>query len=1031
MSLRELASGAGADGQRVPAIDIVAVHGLNPFNNERHAFNTWQKPHHDTGHLWLQDAFPKVQPNARIYLYEYNSSPVFGASKDTFVREANQLLDEIYGARWQIGRDNPIIFIGHSLGGLLIKQALVNAWANEKYRGIQSSTRGLMFFGTPHAGPGSNPEVRLGMVCAKVARSLPGIQSTKLLETLERGSLFSDFLREAFRHQLEAYQIVSCYEGVGDIVPFDSAVMNLPGDRETQLRINADHRNMCRFDLSVPADLDNYRKVERNLQMLCVDALIRVSKEDEEQEESLQLHQGGIDLGNSLLESVQISQNNISMPVTINIGKVPDLAWTVYRSCIQSPSSPEFARVAADVSYLHSALRMTHEMVEGDTFSKDYRSQIREISGSCFEALQDLQCAIDDFKALPSHSQNSWSRMGFESRKFANIEERLKSTTSMVTELNQALSSGSMNQLVMELNHLVEEIEAGEIARSVVSSHVSSLSESILMRDEDSWVQLRKELENSGLSLSILAEQREFICKWLMNAIESGRLPPENQSFEFDTTTHESAESTSAAQAISTTEATNRITTKIDDMNLSLMRRFRFAVFGGRRSLLAAVQERDLARAMELLTLKIPIDAEDKSGKSALDIAVLNGDIEMIKLLLDNGMTRKDWRRMKYIQQATKLAASKHNWGAIEALLARGAQYQLSIEQISAALRETTVQVVRKLMESNEDGRNNQLLLDAAYYGDLEAFQFLLNSGADIHVKLPPSLFYVRYHATGGLSALHLAAANCNTVLMRFILENGCDIEDRDDLGETPIHKVPCAEDGLGIHSWDRNGSRIVKRILSQGPDTAMQLLLDKGADLNSRNKSGQTTLHLSAIYNEDLVIDVLLRNGMDIGSTDNMGNTALHAAIIRDHSPSRVSSVSRHGPGGSSESNAKNLPTAGDWNEKAILLLVRSKANVNAKNFDGKTPLHLASITGNGSVTQVLIENGAKVDAIDNRRWTALHHAVWNKSMPVVLVLLGHGASTTLKALDEHGRKEITVLQMARDRDFDAITQVLESIST
>lgn len=125
-----------------------------------------------------------------------------------------------------------------------------------------------------------------------------------------------------------------------------------------------------------------------------------------------------------------------------------------------------------------------------------------------------------------------------------------------------------------------------------------------------------------------------------------------------------------------------------------------------------------------------------------------------------------------------------------------------------------------------------------------------------------------------------------------------------------------------------------------------------------------------------------------------------------------------------------ENLPTGGDWNEKAILLLLRSKANVNATTFDGKTPLHLASINGNGSLAQVLIENGAEVDAIDQRRWTALHHAVWNKSMPVVLVLLRHGASTSLKALDNRGRKETTALQMARARGFDAITQVLESIS-
>lgn len=80
----------------------MAVHGLNPINAENHAFNTWRQPPNEAGQLWLRDVFPKVQPNARVFLYEYNSSPVFSASKDSFVREANQLLDEIYGTRWQM-----------------------------------------------------------------------------------------------------------------------------------------------------------------------------------------------------------------------------------------------------------------------------------------------------------------------------------------------------------------------------------------------------------------------------------------------------------------------------------------------------------------------------------------------------------------------------------------------------------------------------------------------------------------------------------------------------------------------------------------------------------------------------------------------------------------------------------------------------------------------------------------------------------------------------------------------------------------
>jgi hypothetical protein len=69
--------------------------------------------------------------------------------------------------------------------------------------------------------------------------------------------------------------------------------MNLPGKRETQLRINADHRNMCRFDPSIPVDQDNYRKVERNLQMLCADALVRSPKEVEDQGKEIALFRSG------------------------------------------------------------------------------------------------------------------------------------------------------------------------------------------------------------------------------------------------------------------------------------------------------------------------------------------------------------------------------------------------------------------------------------------------------------------------------------------------------------------------------------------------------------------------------------------------------------------------------------------------------------------------------------------------------------------------------------------------------------------
>ena len=85
-------------------LSIVAVHGLNPFNNPDHAFDTWRKPKGNDGKLWLRDYLPKDVPNARIFLYKYNSNPVFGATKERFVHQANDLLEGIHIERIEVRR---------------------------------------------------------------------------------------------------------------------------------------------------------------------------------------------------------------------------------------------------------------------------------------------------------------------------------------------------------------------------------------------------------------------------------------------------------------------------------------------------------------------------------------------------------------------------------------------------------------------------------------------------------------------------------------------------------------------------------------------------------------------------------------------------------------------------------------------------------------------------------------------------------------------------------------------------------------
>jgi hypothetical protein len=65
---------------------IIAVHGLNPRSKKDtdHAWDTWRTPPGPQGRLWLRDDLPQYIPEPRIFLYEYNSTAVYGKDRDTF-----------------------------------------------------------------------------------------------------------------------------------------------------------------------------------------------------------------------------------------------------------------------------------------------------------------------------------------------------------------------------------------------------------------------------------------------------------------------------------------------------------------------------------------------------------------------------------------------------------------------------------------------------------------------------------------------------------------------------------------------------------------------------------------------------------------------------------------------------------------------------------------------------------------------------------------------------------------------------------
>jgi hypothetical protein len=183
---------------------IIAVHGLNPTNTELHAEAAWTSE----GKLWLRDFLSASLPNARVLLFGYNANIAFETSAAGVQEQAVNLLNHIASRRTEV-KNRPIIFIAHSLGGIVVKQALVEAKLNDVYRPIREATYGIAFFGTPHQG---GKLAKLGDIAATIVRGVLRNPSNLFMEALKKDSLFVESLQSAFQHQLEDYHVLSFYE---------------------------------------------------------------------------------------------------------------------------------------------------------------------------------------------------------------------------------------------------------------------------------------------------------------------------------------------------------------------------------------------------------------------------------------------------------------------------------------------------------------------------------------------------------------------------------------------------------------------------------------------------------------------------------------------------------------------------------------------------------------------------------------------------------------------------------------------------
>jgi hypothetical protein len=157
--------------------------------------------------MWLRDRLPKDVKGLRVMTYGYNSKLTDSES----FQSIDDLAISFIGHLKTIGADavsaKPLILIAHSLGGLVVKRAIVHlARSGEIERQILGCIRLLLFFGVPHLG------MRIDHL-----RTVVGQQPNKeLIESLAVNSDVLTALDDSFRGVLLYYpmRLVSAYETV-------------------------------------------------------------------------------------------------------------------------------------------------------------------------------------------------------------------------------------------------------------------------------------------------------------------------------------------------------------------------------------------------------------------------------------------------------------------------------------------------------------------------------------------------------------------------------------------------------------------------------------------------------------------------------------------------------------------------------------------------------------------------------------------------------------------------------------------------